>query len=69
MVRARWGPQGMEEENAKGPAGIGQYVDVVLSSAGSGDGGRSGEQRYELLIHAFRVSTEVVVKRVARKNK
>jgi hypothetical protein len=55
----------MEEEKANGPAGIGQYVVVVLSSAGSGDGGRIDEQRYELFDHAFRVSTEVVVKRVA----
>lgn len=42
VVNARWLPQGMVEESAKGPAGIGQYVEFTLLR---GEGGRREVQR------------------------
>lgn len=52
-------------EKANCPAGIGQYVRFEFSNCGNGDGGRRVEHKYELFDHAFNVSTEVDVKRVA----
>lgn len=66
VVSALSRPHGTLAEKAKGPAGTGQYVSVTLSRVrGRGDGGRRVLQRKELFVHAFRVSTDVVVKRVA----
>jgi len=55
----------MEDANAKGPEGIGQYVPSEETFDGKGVGGRMFWQRYELFVHALRVSTEVVVNKVA----
>jgi hypothetical protein len=55
----------MVDANAKGPEEIGQYDPSEETLVGKGLGGRMFWQRYELFAHAFRVSTEVVVKTVA----
>ena len=69
VVSARFGPQGMVEENANAPAWIGQNASAAfeLFNVGSGDGGRRAVQRYELFDHTLSVSTDVVVNRVAVK--
>ena len=68
-MRARRLPQGMTEEKANGPAGIGQNAPsaLELSDVGNGDGGRILEHRYELFDHILSVSTEVDVNNVALK--
>lgn len=66
VVSSRSRPQGIVDEKAKGPCATGQYVLSVEVIAGSGLGGRIFSQRYELLVHAFNVSTEVVVNSVAK---
>ena len=58
--------RGAYEENAKGPAGMGQYNPVVLSGAGKGDGGRNVAQKNELLLRILNVNTSVVENSVAK---
>jgi len=53
-------------ENAKGPAGMGQYDPVLLPCAGRGDGGRKVEQKNELLLRMSNVETSEVVNKVAK---
>ena len=70
VVSARRFPQGIIDEKANGPAGMGQNASAELGSLkiGSGEGGRMSEQRYELFVHAFNVRTEVDVNKVASKD-
>lgn len=65
VVSWRLLPIGIEDANAKGPGEIGQYVPSEETFDGKGVGGRMFWQRYELFVHALRVSTEVVVNKVA----
>lgn len=66
VVRTRWFPKGTVTEKAKGPAGMGQKEETLLVKVGSGDGGRSVEHRYDVLDHAVKVKTDVVVNSVDR---
>jgi len=56
----------MEDENAKGPAAMGQYMSWLALIDGNGEGGRNDEQRYVLFTHAWRVRVCVDVNSVAR---
>jgi hypothetical protein len=66
VVSSRSRPQGIVDEKANDPCTTGQNVLSVEVIAGSGLGGRIFSHKYELLVHAFRVSTEVVVNSVAK---
>ena len=66
VVRARRPPKGIVRAKAKGPGPTGQYEEVLLASAGSGDGGRSVVHRYVSFDHAVKVKIDVVVKSVAK---
>ena len=56
----------MEVENAKGPAGIGQYMSWLALIEGNGEGGRNDEQKYVLFTQASKVRVCVDVKSVAK---
>lgn len=49
VASSRFDPRGAEAENAKGPAGMGQYSSELLFGDGRGDEGRRVWQKNELL--------------------